>query len=86
MQREILEELNLEVAIAWNLPLVSHQYPEFLITLYPFVCLAKSDVLQLQEHAQALWLKPEALKSLDWAEADLPVLDAYLGQIKSRGP
>jgi hypothetical protein len=26
------------------------------------------------EHAAVVWLKPEQLHELDWAEADLPVL------------
>lgn len=77
LQREILEELNLEIAVTCELALVTHKYSDFVITLYPFVCTAVSDAFKLQEHVQALWLKPEALHSLDWAEADIPVLAAY---------
>jgi 8-oxo-dGTP diphosphatase len=39
--------------------------------------MAMSDTFKLQEHAQALWLNLKALHTLDWAEADLPVLAAY---------
>jgi len=77
LQREILEELNLEIAVTCELAPVTHQYPDFVITLYPFVCTALSDAFKLQEHARALWLKPETLHSLDWAEADIPVLAVY---------
>jgi 8-oxo-dGTP diphosphatase len=77
LQWEIWEELHLEITEGSALPAVTHQYPEFWITLYPFVCTAASEIFQLQEHAQALWLTPEALDKMDWAEADLPVLDAY---------
>jgi 8-oxo-dGTP diphosphatase len=77
LQREILEELNLEIAVTCELAPVTHKYSDFVITLYPFVCIALSDAFKLQEHAQALWLKPEALHNLDWAEADIPVLAAY---------
>ena len=77
LQREIREELSLEIMVDDEMPAVTHQYPDFLITLYPFICSTDSHEFQLQEHAQALWLKPEALHSLDWAEADIPVLAAY---------
>jgi 8-oxo-dGTP diphosphatase len=76
LQREIREELSLEITVGDELPALTHQYPDLLITLYPFVCTTDSHDFQLQEHAQALWLKPEALHSLDWAEADIPVLTA----------
>jgi len=77
LQREIHEELGMDIAVKTALPAVNHQYPDFGIILYPFVCSAESDFFSLQEHAKALWLKPEALQDLDWAEADLPVLAAY---------
>ena len=77
LQREILEELNLEIAVTCELAPVTHKYSDFVITLYPSVCTAVSDALNIQEHVHVLWLKPEALHSLDWAEADIPVLAAY---------
>ncbi|MDZ7760184.1 MAG: (deoxy)nucleoside triphosphate pyrophosphohydrolase [Desulfovermiculus sp.] len=77
LQREIFEELSLNVEIICDLSPVSYQYPDFRITLYPYVCSTTSNAFKLREHSQALWLKPEALHALDWAEADLPVLAAY---------
>ena len=77
LQREIFEELNLNIAVTNELAPVTHQYPDFVITLYPFVCTAMSDTFKLQEHAQALWLSMKALHALDWAEADLSELAVY---------
>jgi 8-oxo-dGTP diphosphatase len=34
--------------------------------------------LELKEHQHALWLKKEKLLSLDWAEADIPVVEDYI--------
>jgi 8-oxo-dGTP diphosphatase len=84
MKREILEELDIEVDIADKLSPLTHTYPDFIVTLYPFICKAETSRYNLSEHAEAVWLSPDELFSLDWAEADLPVLDAYLGWLESR--
>jgi len=76
--REIAEELAIKVAVHHGLAEVTHTYPEFTITLYPFVCSIISGTMVLREHAAVIWLPREDLASLDWAEADRPVLEAYL--------
>jgi len=84
LKREIREELGIEVDIAGKLSPSTHTYPDFIITLYPFICKAETSRYNLTEHAEAAWLHPDELFSLDWAEADLPVLDAYLGWLERR--
>ena len=84
LKREILEELDLEVDIADQLSPSTHTYPDFIVTLYPFICKAETSRYNLTEHAEVVWLRPDELFSLDWAEADLPVLDAYLGWLERR--
>jgi 8-oxo-dGTP diphosphatase len=76
--REIAEELAVKVAVHQALAEKTHAYPEFTITLYPFVCTIISCTIILREHAAVTWLPREDLVSLDWAEADRPVLEAYL--------
>ena len=76
--REIAEELAIKVAVQYALAEKTHAYPEFTITLYPFVCSIVSGTITLREHAAVTWLPREDLTSLDWAEADRPVLETYL--------
>jgi 8-oxo-dGTP diphosphatase len=76
--RELVEELGIQVSVRIPLPTTTHDYPSFTITLYPFVCSIRSGDITLHEHAASTWLPPEELASLDWAEADLPVLKSYL--------
>jgi 8-oxo-dGTP diphosphatase len=78
LHRELHEELGVQVAIVAGLPTVTHNYPEFTCTLYPFVCTLSGGELILHEHDQLAWLSPPRLHSLDWLAADLPVLAAYL--------
>ena len=77
LKRELREEVELEVAIGRSLSPVTHQYPTFKITLYPFICNITSGEIKLHEHKAFTWLPPEKLYELDWAEADIPVIHAY---------
>jgi 8-oxo-dGTP diphosphatase len=77
LRRELLEEMGVEVNPARQLSPQTHHYPEFSVTLYPFVCTMEDIGIHLHEHAAIAWLPPEELHRLDWAEADLPVIDSY---------
>lgn len=78
LRREIAEEMNILVAIGNSLPPSTHNYPAFSITLYPFVCSIESGQIALTEHSAITWLMPEQLREIDWAEADIPVVESYL--------
>ncbi len=74
--RELMEEMSLSVAIQKDLPPSTHHYPTFTVTLYPFVCSIAAGEIVLHEHADIAWLAPDELGSLDWAEADWPVIES----------
>lgn len=86
LQREILEELGVGIAVDQPLPPSTHRYPRVTVTLHPFICHIESGELVLHEHAAHLWLLPGELASLDWAAADLPVLAAYLAEKRVLAP
>ncbi len=77
LRREIREELGVEIAIAGALPPSTHDYPALTVTLHPFLCALVAGEPVLHEHEAVVWLPPERLGELDWAEADLPVLAEY---------
>jgi 8-oxo-dGTP diphosphatase len=76
--REILEEMGICIRVGEGLPSSTHQYPALRVTLYPFICSIESGEIVLHEHSAINWLRPSELHTLDWAEADLPVIAAYL--------
>lgn len=78
LRRELLEEIGIQARIGRSLPASTHQYPTFTITLHPFICTIEEGEIVLHEHEALLWLEPGELLCLDWAEADIPVLEAYL--------
>lgn len=77
LQREVREELGIEVEAGEALPVFAHDYPGFSVVLYPLRCRITAGEMRLHEHADARWLAPDELLSVDWAAADLPVLEAW---------
>lgn len=76
--REIKEELNIEILITGSLPPNDHQYPDKLIRLIPFICRQTGGEIVLKEHSDYKWLDVKDLLDLDWAEADVGVVEEYL--------
>jgi 8-oxo-dGTP diphosphatase len=74
--REIEEELGVTVAITGTLPPTIHAYPGARIRLIPFLARLVRGEPRPLEHDRIRWLPPEDLPRLDWAPADLPVVDA----------
>lgn len=83
LQRELQEELGVQIRIVRKLAAVTHHYPQFSVTLFPFVCNIEAGEIFLHEHAAIVWLPPDLLHDLDWAEADLPVIESYLAELGS---
>lgn len=76
--REIREELGIEIDVGGNLRSTTHAYPEFSLTLHPRRCRLTSGHPTAHEHASIAWCTPDELRKLDWASADIPVLEEYL--------
>jgi 8-oxo-dGTP diphosphatase len=77
--REIQEELNMKIVPIEQLPSVEHTYPDFHLTMHVFRCSCESRMLELTEHISFSWLTKEELRSLDWAAADIPIVENILG-------
>ncbi|MEP1489325.1 MAG: (deoxy)nucleoside triphosphate pyrophosphohydrolase [Algibacter sp.] len=78
LKRELIEELNIEPNIKDLYLSVVHQYPDFELTMHSFICDADSMSISLNEHISHQWLKKEELNDLDWAAADLPIVQKLM--------
>lgn len=76
--REIREELGIDIRIGTMLSPVEHDYPDFSLVLYPFICQLTNGNPVAKEHQQAIWVNKSELANFDWAEADLPIVSEYL--------
>nr|WP_275114005.1 (deoxy)nucleoside triphosphate pyrophosphohydrolase [Psychromonas antarctica] len=72
--REIKEELYLDILEPKFFNTVNHQYPDFFITMHSFICLIEHKDITLTEHIDQKWLKIDELDGLDWAAADIPIV------------
>jgi 8-oxo-dGTP diphosphatase len=78
IKREIREELNIEIDIIGKLKTNTHDYGALQINLIPFIANYISGEIKLTEHANYKQLEKSELLNLDWAEADLPILDELI--------
>lgn len=78
LKREIKEELNLEINIHNKFFTVPHQYPDFELTLHSFICSCFDTKLTLSDHINFKWLTKDQIFSLDWAAADIPIVEKLL--------
>ncbi len=79
IKREIREELNIEIEVLDRLTPSVYHYPTFTIELIPYTANFISGELKLKEHHQYLLLDKDELNTLDWAEADLPIVNEIMG-------
>lgn len=77
LQRELNEEMDLDID-AQNMTFfytVNHEYPDFKIKLHTFICRVKTRKFTMKEHVNFKWLPKNQLKTLEWAEADWPIVE-----------
>ena len=77
VHRELLEEMDLDVEVHELLATVTHDYPDFTITLAAYRCTAVSRDFIMHEHAASRWLSWQDLPSLQWCEADERLLSQF---------
>ena len=81
LQREIREELAIDIAIGRLLTTVDYDYPDFHLTMHSYLCHLKDDTQpHLLEHEAAKWLGKDKLEEVKWLPADVEVIKALDGK------
>ena len=75
---EIEEELVVEIRQLQYLMTVEHSYPDFHLIMHAYTCALKAGEVKLREHVGLKWLSVDELDQLDWAAADIPVVEALM--------
>lgn len=85
LEREIMEELSVEIIVSNKLNTTSRDDGWREIVLIPFVCtLPLEQEIVLTEHEQMRWLTRDEFYTVDWAEADKRVVKTYEAYLDSR--
>lgn len=78
LQREIMEELDTEIAVGELIDTIEYDYPTFHLSMDCFWCEIIKGDLVLKEHEAAKWLTKEKMDSVEWLPADTTIV----GKIK----
>ena len=78
--REIREELSVEIAPTRRLSDSVYDYGDKHIRLIPFECDLIRGEPTANEHASLEWISMEDLATLDWCEADIPIVEQLSGR------
>ena len=70
LKREIMEELDTEIAVGDFIETVEYDYPAFHLSMDCFWCEVVSGKLVLKEAEAARWLTKKELDSVPWLPAD----------------
>ncbi len=78
LQREIMEELDTEIAVGELIDTIEYDYPTFHLSMDCFWCEIIKGDLVLKEHEAAKWLTKGKMDSVEWLPADIIIV----GKIK----
>ena len=79
LEREIKEEFNCRIVTDNQIfTETTHDYGSFIIDLIAIKATLIDKEPVLTEHAQYIWLKRDNLFSLNWAPADIPIVEKLL--------
>ena len=80
LARELLEEMDYSVKVGEEIVTVNHAYPDFSIEMTAFLCTPLSATFRMKEHVAFEWRSRENLRELDWAAADIGVVERIVGE------
>lgn len=78
LMREIAEELACTVAVDDLIADTTHCYPQVIVRLRTYGARIVTGTPEAKEHAELRWVRPEALRDLAWAPADLPTVEQLI--------
>ena len=81
--REIREELGIGIDVGPFLAAGQSLSAGRLIDLHVYLAHPHSTQIRLTEHQRLAWLKADQLTDLDWAAADIPILDPLIKHLRS---
>ena len=79
--REIKEELKSDIEVIRYVGVSNHEYADlekpFIITMYAYLCKLVNGNLELTEHVDSCYASVEEMKLMDFAAADIPLIDIF---------
>lgn len=80
LERELMEELTIEVRTDAFFMENVHSYEEVTIRLLAYFVEYISGEIKLVDHSQVQWVTVDEIREYDFAEADIPVVNRLMRQ------
>ncbi len=84
IKREIMEELDTEIAVGNLIDTIEYDYPEFHLSMDCFWCEIVNGDLVLKEHEAARWLTRKQLDDVDWLPADRTIIGSIAAALDEK--
>ncbi|WP_028403291.1 (deoxy)nucleoside triphosphate pyrophosphohydrolase [Ectobacillus panaciterrae] len=76
--REIKEELDCTVEVYELIEDTTYEYEKVIVNLLTYKTKITKGTPEAKEHAELKWVPLQELRSLEWAPADIPTVEALL--------
>lgn len=85
LQRELREELGLEIEVGGLLARSVHQYGFGTVAVNVFTAsCANPQIKAMPDHEQCLWVAPAQLLDYEFLPADVPIIEKYLSTLPAK--
>ena len=83
LQRELHEEMDLTISVSQEqyFMTVDHTYPDFRIIMHGYLIEVDDLKFTLNDHGAFRWMERKNLLLLDWAPADVPIVEKLMKEI-----
>lgn len=79
LEREIAEELGIEIVVERPYAVVQHDYPAQSILLISYICRFCGGEWRLTDHDRVEWRHAAQLAGVEFSAADVPIVDKITG-------
>lgn len=76
----MLEEVKCDLIVGEKVITTSYEYDFGIVNLTTYECKLNEMQPTLTKHKEIKWLKVEELKSIEWAQADVPAVNIITGE------
>lgn len=84
LERELKEELEIEVIVEEQILVNEHEYPNKNIRLHFYDVEYESGDIKLNAHSDYKWITPEEIDNYEFPPADIPVLEEIKKSVVNR--
>ena len=84
LARELKEEFDVETSVGQFFAESIHNYDGKVVKLLAYQVTHSKGDFKLIDHDKVVWLSPQELGSINWAPADIPIVEKYQSMFRKK--